>query len=173
MGLYQRVIQGAEAGILAGVAVVLVFLAGDVLHLAPVETPTLLAAELFGVRVNGAESGLIASTVELAVTGFRLLAYTVLHFCAFALVGVAGAFILGTTSLGASIAGGTLFGGTACSAIFYGCRWIAGDTPVVMEGVAAPTVILANCLAGAILGSALYLVRRPEPSAEAEVGAQA
>lgn len=173
MRLYQRVIQGAEAGVLAGAGVVLIFLVGDVLRLAPVETPTLLAAEIFGVRVSGMESGLIASTVEMAVTGFRLLAYTVLHFCAFALVGVAGAFILSTASLGLSVFGGALFGGTACSAIFYGCRWVAGDAPVLLDGVSPSSVILANCVAGSLIGSALYLVRRGAPLAEAEVGAQA
>lgn len=173
MKLYKRVIEGAEAGLLAGVGVVLVFLVGDVLRLAPAETPTLLAAELFGVRVDGAESGLISATVEMAVTGFRVVAYTVLHFCAFALVGVAGAFVLSTGSLGASVVGGALYGGTACSAIFYGCRWIVRDAPVVLQGVAPSAVILANCLAGAVIGSALYLARRPQPSAKAEVGAQA
>lgn len=173
MRLYQRVIQGAEAGLLAGLGVVLVFLVGDVLRLSPMETPAVLAAEIFGIRLSGAESGLIAATLEMAVTGFRLLAYTVLHFCAFALVGVAGAFVLSTGSLGVSVLAGALYGGTVCSAIFYGCRWIAQEAPVVLEGVAAPSVILANCLAGAIIGSALHLIRRPVTSAEAEVGAQA
>jgi len=175
MKVYQRVINGAEAGLLGGASVVLVFLVGDVMRLAPVETPTLLAAELFGMRVSGAESGLIATTVGTVVTGIRLLAYTVLHFCAFALAGVGGAFLLGTRSLGTSVVAGALYGSGACSAIFYGCRWVSDAAPVALEGVTTLTVVVVNGVAGAVIGSALYLVFREglEVSAKAEVGAEA
>lgn len=162
MTVYERIIRGAEAGALAAAGVAVVFLFGDLLALAPLHTPTILANGLFGAPTDPAEAGLLASAVALAGMGFRLVAYTVLHFAAFSLVGILGAFVLKTGGFLASIAGGALFGATVFTAVFYGSRGIIHDAPVVLQGAGVGTVMGVNLVAGVILGAGLHLAGRDD-----------
>ena len=157
MPLYKRAALGAEAGLLAGAGVALLFLVQDSVSLAPMSTPEALATTLFGPVAFSMDDGLVAQAAGMAVYGFRLLSYTLLHFLAFSLLGVGAAFALGGASWLASLGGGALYGLTACSAVFYGTRLFL-ESPVMLEQVSVPSVLIANVVAGTIMGGGLHLV---------------
>ena len=71
--------QGAVAGFIAALAVVVFFLALDAVVGEPMRTPTYLAGQVVGLG-DGAAS---------------LAIYTVLHFAVFVLIGMAIAWVLG------------------------------------------------------------------------------
>lgn len=162
--LYKRAALGAEAGLLAGTGVALLFLIQDSVTLAPLSTPEALASTLFGPVGYSMDDGLVAQAVGMAVYGFRLLSYTLLHFLAFALLGVGAAFALRGVSWLASLGGGALYGLTACSAVFYGTRLVL-ESPVMLEQLGVPSVLIANVVAGTIMGGGLHLVSNPDGTA--------
>lgn len=172
MRFYQRAALGAEAGLLAGAGVVLLFLVQDVFHLAPLSTPEALSSGLFGPEGYQYDTGLLAQASGLVGYGIRLVAYTLLHFLAFAVLGIGAAFVLSGTSWLGALTGGALYGVTACSAVFYGSRLVM-DTPVLMESVGIPSILVANTVAGVILGGGLYLGRTTTGADPAEGTTQA
>jgi hypothetical protein len=164
MKIYKRCAYGAEAGLLAGGGVALLFLFLDVVHLTPLATPSALAGGLFHPAGYEMDTGLMARIASWVGTGFHLLTYTVLHFATFALLGVVASLLLGNLGGGGSLLGGTVFGLTACTGVFYWSRSLL-DTPVVMESIGFPSLVVANGLAGVLLGVGVYLGRQPEPEA--------
>lgn len=158
MKLYQRIALGAEAGALAGAGVILLFLFQDTLRLEPLATPNALALGLVGPEGVPLDTELVGRAVGVTVLGVRLLAYTFLHFLVFALVGVASVFLIPGGSWLRSLASGGVVGVTLCTAVFYGSRWI-GDAPVHLDAVGPASVLVANAVAGVILGAGLYLGR--------------
>jgi hypothetical protein len=158
--LYKRAALGAEAGLLAGIGVILLFLVQDSFALAPLSTPEALAGSLFGPRAIPLEDGVLATAASAAVFGAHLISYTLLHFLTFALLGVGAAFVVGGTSWKLSLGAGALYGLTACSAVFYGSR-LALDSPVVLDAVGVPSILVANTVAGIIMAGGLTLVRNP------------
>lgn len=165
MGFYQRVAAGAEAGLMAAAGVVLLFLFQDVVRLEPLATPEALASGLFGPGGYQYDMDLLARTAGVAAMGARLLSYTLLHFLAFAAVGVVAAFVLAGTSWLGSLAGGGLFGVTICTGVFYASHWVM-DAPVHLNAIGVPSVLVANAVAGVILGGGLCIARRPDPEGE-------
>lgn len=165
MSFYQRVAAGAEAGFMAGAGVVLLFLFQDSVQLEPLATPNALATGLFGPGGYRYDTDLVARVAGMVGMGARLMSYTLLHFLAFAAVGVVAAFALRGSSWLGSLLGGALFGGTLCTAVFYGSRWVM-DAPVHLDAVGFPGIVLANVVAGVILGGSLYVVRASDPAAE-------
>lgn len=161
MRFYQRATVGAEAGLMAGAAVILLFLVQDVVQLAPLATPEALATSLFGPAGFQYDTGLLSQAGAVAVFGVRLISYTFLHFLAFAALGIGGAFALSHASWAASLMGGGAYGLTACTAVFYGSRLVM-DTPVLLEGVGLPAILVANTVAGVVIGGGLHLVRSPD-----------
>lgn len=168
MKIYQRFALGAEAGALAGAGVILLFLFQDALSLEPLATPSALAMGLLDAGEYGFDADLLGRILGGAVLGIRLLAYTFLHFLAFAAVGVAGAFVLRGGSWLGSLVGGGLFGVTMCTAVFYGSRW-AVDAPVHLEAVGPASIMVANTVAGVIMGAGLYLGRKADSPEGSEV----
>lgn len=144
----------------------LVFLFTDALQLAPLRTPQVLAGIAGGTGI-GDDTGAVTQAASVALLGFRLTVYTVLHLVVFALVGIVGSFVIPTVSLVRSLFVGLAFGATACTAVFYGSRWLILDAPVLLEGVGVTSVVGANAVAGLILGGGLFLLARPDPE-EAE-----
>lgn len=161
MKLYERCANGAEAGLLAGGGVALLFLFFDVVHLTPLATPSALAGGVLHPAVHEVDAGLMARVASWVGTGFHLLTYTVLHFGTFALLGVAASFLLGNLGWAGSLFGGTLFGLTACTGVYTLGRSLL-DTPVVTEVIALPSLLVANGLAGVLLGVGVYVGRQPD-----------
>lgn len=172
MKIYRRCAYGAEAGLLAGAGVALLFLLQDVVTLAPFSTPEALANNLFGTGAVQENMGLLATAAGVAAMGTRLLAYTVTHFVTFALLGVAAAFVLRTGSWASSLAGGALYGLTVFTGVLYAGRLLM-DAPVVVESVGIPAVLVANATAGVILGGGLFLVRPEGKNGQVESGGPA
>jgi hypothetical protein len=161
MKAYSRCALGAEAGLLAGGGVALLFLFMDVLHLTPLATPNALAAGLFHPAGYEYDTGLMTRLATWVGTGFHLATYTVLHFATFAALGVVAALLLGSLGWVGSLVGGLAFGLTACTGVFLLSRSVL-DTPVVMESMSFPALLLANGVAGVLLGVGVYLGRQPE-----------
>lgn len=161
MKAYSRCALGAEAGLLAGGGVALLFLFLDVVQLTPLATPNALAAGLFHPAGYEYDTGLMARLASWVGTGFHLATYTVLHFATFAALGVFAALLLGSLGWVGSLVGGMVFGLTACTGVFVLSRSLL-DTPVVMESVSLPALLLANGVAGVLLGAGVYLGRQPD-----------
>ena len=158
MSLYRRATHGAEAGLLAGGAVVALFLFQDAVRLAPLATPSALTQGFFGPGGVAFDTALLAQAAAMVGTGMSLLAYTVLHFLTFALVGVSAAFVLGGGAWWGAVAGGALYGVTVCTGAFYGARYLL-HAPIHFDQIGLPTVLVANLVAGVVMGGGLYLVR--------------
>lgn len=165
MKVYDRCAQGAEAGVIAGAGVALLFLFLDVVHLTPLATPEALSAGFFTPSGYTYDTGLMAQAASIVGTGFHLLTYTVLHFGTFAVLGVFAAFLLGNVGWAGSLVGGMVFGLTVCTGVFWLSRDLV-NTPVVMEAITVPSLLVANTIAGAILGAGVYLARMPDPEEE-------
>lgn len=138
------------------------FLLLDVVHLTPLATPSALSASLFHPAGYEYDTGLMARLATWIGTGFHLATYTVLHFATFAALGVVASLLLRSFGWIGSLVGGVAYGLTACTGVFVLSRSVM-DTPVVMESVSIPALLLANGVAGVLLGVGVYLGGRPDP----------
>jgi hypothetical protein len=154
MRITKRIEAGTEAGLVAGVGVVALFLVQDVLHLQPLSTPEALSGAFFGPIGIPIASPEMAGLAGMVFTGGQITIYTVLHFLTFGILGVISAYVLNGRSWLGMVAGGALFGLTACTLVFYGSRLLAGS-PFVLEGLTLTSVLLANAFAGALMGFVL------------------
>lgn len=153
----RRAEAGAVAGFLAAVAVAVLFFIGGALRLHPLSVPGALASGLFGGAVSGSKAlGPVGSLVVFGVELVEILAYTALHLLAFAAVGAAAAFVLDVSELWTSAAGGAAFAGVTCTGLMYLAGSVAA-TPLALDVLGLPRVLLTNALAGAIIGLSLYL----------------
>jgi hypothetical protein len=140
----------------------LFFLEGA-LRLHPFSVPAALASGLFGG--GGSGPGTVAPAGSLIVAGVELLeilGYTVLHLVAFAAVGAVAAFVLDVSAMWTGALGGAAFAGVTCTGLMYLVRWVVG-TPVALDVLGLPRVLLTNALAGAVIGISLYLTEHHEP----------
>lgn len=156
MGLRERVAQGIQAGLLAGVSVAVVFFVADVVRFSPLSTPAALGQSFIGP--GGTFIGLPVETrvAALVSSGIRLVSFTILHFLAFSVLGVGAAVALRGRALGACVVSGACYGLVACSAAFYGSVVLTG-AHLVAEAPGLLAVIGANVLAGMVMGVYLGL----------------
>lgn len=158
----QLLASGARGGLLAGTAVFLVLFVYDLVRLDPLASPTLLSAAALGQTIEvtpGVEAVLRAADVVRLAQG--LAKYSVLHFSAFAGLGIGAALLFRPGRLALNALTGALYGLVACSAAFY-----AGITLLAGGMVSVPDwrlVLVANVVAGVIL--AANLIGEPEPRA--------
>ncbi len=157
MRVAHRVQAGVAGGLLAAAAVAGLFFVEGALRLQPLVIPTALASALFGGAGNS--PGMISQVQSFVVLVLQVLGYTVLHLLTFAAVGATAAFILNASAFWKSLAGGVAYTSIVCTGLLYVLRWYAG-TPVAIDVLGLPRVLLANALAGAIIGTALYLEER-------------
>ncbi|HUY28122.1 MAG TPA: hypothetical protein VMV27_11935 [Candidatus Binataceae bacterium] len=136
------IIDGATAGILGGVVVALWFLLFDLSRGHGFETPALLAATLLhGLR----DPNLMRQGVVRLVTE-----YTILHFCAFIIVGVVAALLLETAENEPPFLVSVLIFFGAFEAFFIAVVMFLG--PQVMAALTWWGIIVGNLLAtGAML----------------------
>src|SRR5205814_4058230 len=128
------VVDGAIGGILAGAVVAAWFFVLDVATGQPFHTPRVLAAALLGHESS------------LATARFAIV-YTGLHLGVFAVLGIAGAWLMKVTGQVPRVLTGALFGVGALSATHYGGLLLLG-VPVLT--LLPPVQVLAANVVGGI-----------------------
>src|SRR5687767_13612393 len=108
----RTLVQGAVAGILAGLVVAVWFLVVDLVTAEAFHTPATLASVIVG---------------DQSAPTFRLVAiYTPLHFGVFALLGIGAAFLVRVIRVAPSLLMGAVFGLGVLGTVHYGALLIAG-----------------------------------------------
>jgi hypothetical protein len=141
--------DGALAGLLGAVTVALWFLVFDISRGRPLETPALLAAAL----LHG----------KTIVTGMHLqlvFEYTVLHFAAFVLFGVAAAVLIEAAERESSLIISLLIFLFAFEVLFMGLTIFLG--PMVSAALSWWSVLAGNLLATAVMLGYFFLLRHPK-----------
>jgi len=140
--------DGALAGLLGALTVALWFLLFDISRGRPLETPALLAAAL----LHG----------QTAVTGLQLhlvVEYTVLHFAAFLLFGIAAAVLIEAAERESSLIISLLIFLFAFEVLFVALTIFMG--PMVSATLSWWSVLAGNLLATAVMLSYFFLLRHP------------
>ena len=140
--------DGVVAGLLAGAVVAVLFYFYDLGQGVPFRTPAYLFSALF---LNGREVD----------PSFGVVAgYTVLHFMAWAVLGVLARLLIAWAELSRNVLIGAAYGLFACSILFYGGLVLTGTE--VFRGLAWPAVFFGNALAGMVMFAYLHW-RSSEP----------
>jgi hypothetical protein len=147
-------LEGASAGLLAGLSVIVLFVVYDAARLTPFATPMELSRVLFGVGgpALGVTESAVSRLTTVATAIFRVLAYTGFHFLVFGGLGVLAARLFTRWGIPANAATGAVYGLTACTVVLFAAFllvWPPVTTPRLVG------VLVANALAGAILGTRL------------------
>lgn len=140
--------RGVVAGILGAAAMALWFLVIDGARGQPFRTPAFLAASLLG-----------GEEVEMSVG--RIALYTLIHFGAFILVGIAVSWLLQKLHVVPSILLGLVLGFLLFDVVFYFSVVVTGENVVQLLGW--PEVLAGNLLAGVALMGFLHLVGAARP----------
>lgn len=141
--------DGAMAGFLGAVTVALWFLIFDISRGRPLETPAMLAAAL----LHG----------QTLVTGVHLqlvIEYTVLHFAAFLLFGIAAAVLIEAAERESSLIISLLIFLFAFEVLFMGLTIFLG--PMVSATLSWWSVLAGNLLATAVMLGYFFLLRHPK-----------
>ena len=141
--------DGAMAGFLGAVTVALWFLIFDISRGHPLETPAMLAAAL----LQG----------QTLVTGAHLhlvIEYTVLHFAAFLLFGIAAAVLIEAAERESSLIISLLIFLFAFEVLFMGLTIFLG--PMVSAALSWWSVLAGNLLATAVMLGYFFLLRHPK-----------
>jgi len=146
--------RGVEAGLVAGGVVVAVFFIADLVHLAPLSTPLSLQRSFIGPGGTPLDFPVLAQISGAATFVVRLGSFTLLHFLAFAGLGVGAALLFERGVMPAGVLTGALYGAVASSAVFYVAVMVAGNG-LVVEPPDAAGVVGANVLAGGVMGGYL------------------
>jgi hypothetical protein len=153
-------LEGAKAGALAGSTVIAVLLLSDLLRLTPLTSSAILSSAVVGQPIQvtpGLETAMRVAEVVDLVRGVGQ--YLLLHFAAFAALGVGAAYLFDSGRITSNVLSGALYGVLACSGVFYaGLMVRAGSL------VAAPDwriVLAANAVAGVIMVA--HLLGEPDP----------
>lgn len=158
MNSVNRTKTGIQAGLLAGSAVVLLFFLLDLFRLQPFSTPMALGSSILVPGGLLLETPVIAQIVSLVMFAGNLLTLTVLHFLAFSFLGLGAVWGCEECGVKLNVLSGALFGVTVGSLLFYGCFALFGDH--VLAFLPGPaSVLLANLLAGAVMGGFVQIQR--------------
>ena len=149
MKRHQVVGDGAMAGLLGAVTVALWFLLFDISRGVPLETPTLLAGALLHGKT-------IVSGVQLQY----VVEYTILHFSAFLLFGVAAAILIEIAERERSLIISLLIFLFAFEVLFMALTMFLG--PMVSSALSWWSVLAGNLLATAVMMSYFFLIRHPQ-----------
>lgn len=152
MNLLTRIGRGLQAGGLAGGGVAVLFLANDVVRLAPLRTVAELSGPFRDQPADAVSDGTAFAAVAAVAAAVTL--YTVLHFGAFALLGVIATWIVPGRTFWTTLARGALFGGVSCTGVFLVGRAAAG-TSLTVASASPVGIVLANVLAGVIMAAVL------------------
>ncbi|MDT8369368.1 MAG: hypothetical protein RQ745_09190 [Longimicrobiales bacterium] len=125
----RLLVRGMIAGLLGGTVLAIVFFLTDLFFGTPLATPAFMAEALLGA------SGLAG-----------VPAYTVLHYLAFLVVGLATAWAVDRLRMNAPILVGLALGGFLFVLVFYGAVALNGTNVIAMVGWA--TALIGNLAAG-------------------------
>ena len=161
-GAIALTLDGMRGGALAGATVIAVMLLSDLIRLTPLTSSAVLSGAVVGQPIQvtaGLETAMrVAEVVDLARGVGQ---YLLLHFAAFAALGVGAAYLFDRGRVASNVLNGALYGVLACSVVFYwGLMARAGSL------VAAPDwriVLAANAVAGVIMVAHLLGEPDPEP----------
>ncbi len=138
----QVLIHGAVGGVLAGALVAIWFLVLDLVTAEAFDTPVRLAS--------------VVLDRELSPDAPLVIAYSLLHFGAFAGLGTATGWFVNTVEASPGLLMGAVFGLVVLTAAHYGALLVAGanifDAPVL----SVPHVLAANVLGGMVLMGYLH-----------------
>ncbi len=140
--------DGAMAGLLGAVTVAVWFLIFDISRGHPLETPALLAAAL-----------LHGGTIATGIYPHLVIEYTVLHFAAFLLFGVAAAILVEAAEREGSLILSLMIFLFAFEVLFIGVAIFLG--PVLSAALSWWSVLAGNLLATAVMLAYFFLVRHP------------
>ncbi len=156
MGKYDRAVRGAQAGAIAAGGIALSFFVLDLIRFQPLATPgAVLGPAGFELDLTSM-SGLVAGLS----TAYRIATFTVLHFLAFALVGVLASLLFDWKHLAGLKR--LLAVAALCTAAFYGTVAVSSSV-VALESVGPGTVVAVNLFAAILLVGYLHLANMPEP----------
>ena len=160
MGMYDRAVRGAQAGAIAAGGIALSFFVLDLIRLQPLATPGALSGAVLGPA--GFELNLTSMSGLLAVlsTAYRIATFTVLHFLAFALVGVLVSLLFDWKPLAGLMR--LLVVAALCTGVFYGIAAVSSSV-VALESVGVGAVVAVNCFAAILLVGYLHVANMPEP----------
>ena len=153
--LRKDVLHGAFAGVLAGMAIMIVFFTYDMLWFKPLATPDFLSGTFLGGGDAGAEP-----SSGLRMT--RIAIFSTLHLLIFTLIGIAFARFFRFTQLSKTLLVGGLYGLIACTAIFSATLQVTGTQ---MSGEWGwPALLGGNFLAGIVMVVFLRRAEQVDPS---------
>lgn len=136
MDTRQHVSRGLVAGLAAAAAFAVWFLLVDVVQGQPLRTPAYMSGLLFSF------------TTALPATA-RVIAFTLVHFLAFALVGIAMSMALAALDTTPGITLGAVVGFLLFDIVFYASVLFVGVN--VVRELGWPQVLSANILAGVVM----------------------
>ena len=173
MSKFGRALKGAEAGAIAAAGVALSFFVLDLMRFQPLATPGALSGAVYGPAGFDWDLSSVSGLLAGLSVAYRIATFTVLHFLAFALVGVLAALRFdwkhwgGFKSLLAVAALCTVaFTATAAfSAIVSGLGLV-----VVFEVLRPVAVVGVNFLAAILLVGYLRLANMPDPEETPDAG---
>lgn len=143
MSLGKREVRnGVVAGVLAGTVLVVLFYFYDLGLGEPLRTPAYLLGALIGRPLE-------ATVPVIAI-------YTVIHYAAWAGLGVVAVALVRWASLPRNVFIGAAYGLFACSLLFYGGLIVTGTD--VLRAPAWPAVFFGNALAGLVMFTYLHWV---------------
>jgi len=166
MSKFGRALKGAEAGAIAAAGVALSFFVLDLMRFQPLATPGALSGAVYGPAGFDWDLSSVSGLLAGLSVAFRIATFTVLHFLAFALVGVFAALRFdwkhwtGFKPLLAVAALCTVaFTATAAfSATVSGLGLV-----VALEALGPVVIVGVNFLAATLLVGYLRLVHMPDP----------
>ena len=150
----HRVQAGAAGGLVAGGVVAAFFFLVGAIDLHPLAVPASLASGLFGG--GGAAPGVASPPESFVVLAVEMLAYTAIHLLAFTGVGASAGMAVKASTFWRTLLSSTLYVTVACTGLLYLAGWFVA-TPVAVDVLGLPRVLLANAVAGTVIGTALYL----------------
>ena len=151
MGKPRCVTVGIQAGLLGGFAVAALFFLLDLARLEPLATPYALGTTLLGPSSLAIDAPVLSELVAIVAFAGNLLAFTLLHFLAFSLLGIGAVWGCEECGISLNIGTGALFGLVICSLVFYGCVALGGGH-VLAASPGPMSVAGGNLFAGAVMG---------------------
>ncbi len=166
MSKFGRAVQGAEAGAIAAAGVALLFFVLDLMRLQPLATPGALSGAVYGPAGFEWDLSSVSGLLAGLSMAYQIATFTLLHFLAFALVGVLAALRFDWKHWGGfkpvlAVAALCTMAFTATVVI---SATVSGLGLVVAFGALRPVVVVGvNLLAALLLVGYLRLANMPDP----------
>jgi hypothetical protein len=152
----SRVTQGMRGGFLAAGTVAGFFFVSDLLHLAPLATPTALGHAVLGPWAVAIDFPIVAQVANGALVGGKLLTLTGIHFLTFGLLGIGAVAVFDRYQVPLNIVSGSVFGLVAYSTMFaIGMAMAGSDVLTGLPGIGS--VAAANLLGGGVMGGYMQM----------------